>query len=118
MNNTRRVIDWPRRGDLVVRIPRSVLLDDEGEVIAAAVVSTITARVHAAGTAEPPGSITGREPVTLGRDIPTDSWVGALEYAEDLDTLTAARVIVTATIDGRPQCILDAAVRFVQAGGR
>ena len=118
MNNTRRVIDWPRRGDLTVRIPRADLLDDDGDVIAVAAVSTITARVHAAGTAEPPLVLAGRSDVTLARDIPTDAWVGALEYSADLDALTAARVIVTAIIDSRPQCILDAAVRFVQAGGR
>ncbi len=108
---------WERGTDLAVRVAAAELVDDDGVPIAVARVSSITALVAVAGDAQPPAPLGSRTPVALAYDATRNRWRGVLAYGTDLDSIAAVRIVVTATVDGRPARPLEAEARFVNADG-
>jgi hypothetical protein len=108
---------WPRGTDLPVRIHQAELVDDDGAVILQGRVASMTAQVCVAGDAQPPAAFGARAAVPLVWDATKQRWRGVLAYAADLDAVAAVRIVVTATVDGRPARPLECEARFVAADG-
>lgn len=108
---------WERGTDLAVKILEAELVDDDGVLIPPGRVTSLVAQIAVAGDAQPPAPFGARAAVPLVHNAGLRRWRGVVPYDADLDAVAAVRIVVIATVDGRPARPLEAEARFVAADG-